>query len=313
MSAPEIFRRGSCLLFVCAWISGFCGSPNLQRNYTWLYQGRKYTMQYAFDASSYAYYKGLKRTFGDFAVYVRESPGYKVVPGFTSSLAEIAWKGHFDDLQTVEFVTAFVQNLRYIDDGKYEYPRYPEETLVDGGGDCEDTGILLDALLRALGFDCVLVSPKGHMGVGIAAGNGTFGTSFPYHGKNYYYIETTNTGWGVGDYPDNLSDEALIYDPGLLPAARVLNPGTDLVINSYEKNTSGYANQPVANANKVRNQLANPGNASGNFLYHGQSGGNDRQANTISVDQMVIDGKKETVVTEEMPAGSSRQVVAREK
>ena len=86
--------------------------------------------------------------------------------------------------------------------GYDEYARYPLETLVDYGGDCEDTSILMAALLKAMGYDAVLLyfsGDPGHVAVGVA---GQFsGSYFDYQGAKYYYLETTGSGWEIGDIP----------------------------------------------------------------------------------------------------------------
>jgi hypothetical protein len=61
-----------------------------------------------------------------------------------------------------------------VTEGYDEYPRYPIETLVDKGGDCEDTAILAASIIRGMGYGVVLlVFPKtadspGHCAVGVA-------------------------------------------------------------------------------------------------------------------------------------------------
>ena len=74
----------------------------------------------------------------------------------------------------MNFVMAFVQSLPdTIDKGTTpydEYPRYPVETLFARGGDCEDTPILVAALLDRLGYDVALLVLENaqHMAVGVS-------------------------------------------------------------------------------------------------------------------------------------------------
>ena len=100
-------------------------------------------------------------------------------------------------------VLDFVQDIDYIDDfttGYDEYPKYPLETLMDEGGDCEDTSFLMAAILEKIGFDTVLINPPGHMAVGVA---GDFeGTYYNYNRKRYFYLETTGKYYGIGDLPE---------------------------------------------------------------------------------------------------------------
>ena len=134
--------------------------------YTWTYDENLYTMVYYFDQGTYNYYKGQDRVYNNFLFYLNESGRYPVIEQFANEFKLLAAENKLSDWQLVECVVAFVQTMKYKNDGTYEYPRYPIETLVEKGGDCEDTAILLEAILKELGFDCVLVSPTKHMGVG---------------------------------------------------------------------------------------------------------------------------------------------------
>ena len=83
--------------------------------------------------------------------------------------------------------------------GYDEFRRYAIETLIEGGGDCEDTTILVGAILRGLGEKTALILTPGHIALGVS-GNFT-GTSVTHNGTKYYYCETTGTGWTVGTLP----------------------------------------------------------------------------------------------------------------
>ncbi len=123
----------------------------------------------------------------------------------------------FSQLQKANFVIAFVQGLPYTEDEVTtpynEYPRYPIETLFDRGGDCEDTSILVAALLDRMGYDVALIFlPKAqHVGVGVAV-SGASGSYYTYDNKNYFYVETTGDGWQIGQLPPGMANSgALIY------------------------------------------------------------------------------------------------------
>ena len=48
----------------------------------------------------------------------------------------------------------FIENeIKYVSDPETQYIQLPSETLISGGGDCEDKAILLATLLEAIGFD----------------------------------------------------------------------------------------------------------------------------------------------------------------
>jgi hypothetical protein len=111
----------------------------------------------------------------------------------------------------VKNVIFFVQSLNYVDDkvgtGYDEYPKFPLETLADQGGDCEDSAILLASLLRELGYGTVLLQFQDHMAVGIKGESSIRGSYFELDGSRYYYVETTSTGWDIGEVPDVLKDQ----------------------------------------------------------------------------------------------------------
>ncbi len=124
----------------------------------------------------------------------------------------------FSDKRTqAEFVIDFVQSLPYVPDdvstGYDDYTKFTVETLAELGGDCEDTSILLAGVLQAdpFGYDTVLIQPPGHMAVGIY-GTDLPGTYWTKDGRDYYYLETTGEGWGVGDLPNAYRGEsAYVY------------------------------------------------------------------------------------------------------
>ena len=117
---------------------------------------------------------------------------------------EMARKYDMNDLETIDFIVSFVQNLPYTEDSVTspydEYPRFPLETLIEGGGDCEDTAILTATLLKELGQDVMLIRLPGHMAVGVACDE-CEGTYYVATNKRYYYIETTGVGWRIGQIP----------------------------------------------------------------------------------------------------------------
>ena len=115
----------------------------------------------------------------------------------------------------VSFILAFVQSLPYTSDsvttGFDEYPRFPIETLVDGGGDCEDTSILFATLTLILGYGTVYINPPNHYAVGVL-GNNLHGTYWNYQNQTYYYCETTGNNFKIGQLPDEFQgQQATIY------------------------------------------------------------------------------------------------------
>ncbi len=111
---------------------------------------------------------------------------------------------------------AFVQSLPNTSDtittGYDEYTRSPLETLVDGGGDCEDISILFITLTRILGYDSVFIDLPRHLAVGLGLGETISGKYYEHEGKRYYYCETTGYSGKIGDIPEEFRGiDARIY------------------------------------------------------------------------------------------------------
>jgi predicted transglutaminase-like cysteine proteinase len=108
----------------------------------------------------------------------------------TDKLHEAATKEGYGPLDEVSFVLSFVQSLKYTSDsattGYDEYPRFPVETLVDEGGDCEDTTILFATLVENLGYGVIFINPPNHVAVGVK-GDNLDGNYYTYGNATYYY------------------------------------------------------------------------------------------------------------------------------
>ena len=150
-----------------------------------------------------------------------EFVAYEMSNGFSKALAGIlsdsADQYGFYGQDVVEFVIDFVQYLPYVPDdvsrGFDDYTLYGIETIAEGGGDCEDTSILLAAVLQSqpINYDMILIQPPHHMAAGIK-GTNLGGYYWIVDGNEYYYIETTGTGWGIGDLPDEYKNtDAFTY------------------------------------------------------------------------------------------------------
>jgi hypothetical protein len=131
-------------------------------------------------------------------------------------LEEATAQKNYEPYDQVSFVLAFVQSLPYTSDsvssGFDEYPRFPLETLVDNGGDCEDTSILFATLTLIIGYGAVYINPPEHYAVGVL-GDNLEGSYYTYNDKTYYYCETTGDGWEIGEIPSEFKDEkAYIYE-----------------------------------------------------------------------------------------------------
>ena len=105
------------------------------------------------------------------------------IQSLAKGLNQTATQQHYNSYDQVSFVLAFVQSLPYTSDnvttGHDEYPRFPIETLVDDGGDCEDTSILFATLTLIMDYGTLYINIPNHYAVGIL-GNNLQGTYWTY-------------------------------------------------------------------------------------------------------------------------------------
>lgn len=132
------------------------GSDQLLRRYTWTYGGEDEAMELLLPKALYETYHNQPRTplVGDY-----NYDDYVNAPRDDPTLEDVANKlndriGGAGGLTFAKLALSFIQGaIAYVPDKPgFEYPLYPLETLVDKGGDCEDTTILYVSLLRALGI-----------------------------------------------------------------------------------------------------------------------------------------------------------------
>lgn len=172
----------------------------LGKRYVWNFKGKSYTALMTIDIEKYNSYDGKERY--DIPQLVEE--GRTTLGNLTREFQNMfRQRREWSKQDRVDFVLSFVQSLPYTHDdvttGYDEFRRYAIETLIDGGGDCEDTTILVAAILRGLGEKTALIFTPGHIALGVS-GNFT-GASVTHNGTTYYYCETTGTGWTVGTLP----------------------------------------------------------------------------------------------------------------
>ncbi len=190
----------------------------IERHYKWEYGGSEWTYTTSIPQSWYDYYAGLPRPpTRNYSVYVTHPEDDPFIEHLIESFEDAATEKGYNEFQTVNFIVRFVQSLPYTSDdvtkGFDEYPRYPIETLVDNGGDCEDTSILMAAILHQMGYGTILINPPNHMAVGVLGGERVYGTSWTLNGSKYYYLETTSEGRQLGELPSEYQGaKALLYE-----------------------------------------------------------------------------------------------------
>ena len=189
-------------------------------SYQWSHKGKDYQLSYSFDPEPYYYYQGLSHTVRDYEDYVKyATPEDETVVELAGRLHTLALDAGLSTEEEAQFILNFVQSLKYAQDntttGIGEYPRYPVETLVDQMGDCEDTAILLVSLAEAVGIESVLLilpeatEDAGHAAAGLAVN--LTGSHYTLQDVEFYYAETTGSGWTIGTMPEFESTEAYVY------------------------------------------------------------------------------------------------------
>ena len=77
---------------------------------------------------------------------------------------------NFKNEDFIKFIVENIQEFSYKNDieiGVNDYYKYPIETLFDKKGDCEDTSLLLSAILESQNIENVLILYEDHMAVGV--------------------------------------------------------------------------------------------------------------------------------------------------
>lgn len=184
-----------------------------------------YDKRYTFEISMniqddmYEYYHSLLRYsyVKDYHNYVSDDNNHKLVKQLADEIKSLCDQCGYGESETIRETANFVQSIEYVDDmtstGYTDFPKYPLETLYDQCGDCEDSSILLGALLKELGYGCIFIELPEHVAIGVKATDDAPGTYYDYNGSHYLYIETTNSGWDIGTLPDDFNEEkAKIYD-----------------------------------------------------------------------------------------------------
>lgn len=187
-------------------------TAKISNTYFWKFNDILWSWELRVPETLYEYFNSLPRkTAKDYSVYLQNPIDNECLNKMAGELRRVASLKGFNEKTTVEFAASFVQSIAYSADeqttGFTDYPRYPLQTLADKTGDCEDSSILLAALLRSMGYNAALVYFNDsareipHYGVGIAGVEGAYGTNWEYEGLEYFYIETTEPWWRIGAIP----------------------------------------------------------------------------------------------------------------
>jgi hypothetical protein len=186
---------GQAHLLKAQWPQQPINDELLSRTVSFQYSGWTYHPRFQLSKNAYHHYRSKSKT-QPYEAYVTQSPEYPYLAEWASILDQQVAHLYLSDQQMIEYLTAFVQQgFRYQSDPSnvaHDWPKYPIETVMEGGGDCEDFSALLCALLATFGFHSYLVLVPGHMAVAVEwPYNGQY--NYAYDNKKFAYIEATSS------------------------------------------------------------------------------------------------------------------------
>lgn len=182
--------------------------------YEWEALGDSWYLELQIPKALGEYYENRSGTSAEFDQYLADTYDRDTVGVIVEEFTSFKERYELTKPEVVNLAVGFVQGLRYTEDSvtsSYDqYSNYPVETLINQGGDCEDTAILMAVLLRELGYGSALLelpanSPD-HMAIGVLGDSSINGTYYEVDSDRYYYLETTGENWEVGEIPDEYSD-----------------------------------------------------------------------------------------------------------
>ncbi|MDY0387628.1 MAG: hypothetical protein RBT65_10980 [Methanolobus sp.] len=203
----------------------------ITRTYRWNYEDTDFVVAYEYNIKAYDTYSERSRI-RDYPNFVSDPYDDELISQITAQIEKLAEEAGYTNNDVPYITMAFVQSLPYVSDsasaGYDDYTRFPFETLYHGGGDCEDSSILLAALLSDMEYGVALIELPGHMAVGIKGDSSFEGSYYEYSGTRYYYLETTNSNWAVGVIPKEYTNSEAIVVPILegYPELRIDFSGT---------------------------------------------------------------------------------------
>lgn len=178
--------------------------------YEWAFRDKTYSASLEIPDSLYDYFENIDRISTSdptkYSIYVTNTYDDYYISKLASGLKQISLLNGFNLDDELHFIISFIQGLENTVDSETtpynEYPKYPIETLAELGGDCEDTSILLASILKAINVETALLIMRepDHCAVGIAV-TGITGVGVEHNGIVYYYVETTGSGYRIGEIP----------------------------------------------------------------------------------------------------------------
>lgn len=227
-------------------------SNDIKREFSWISSGRNWKWVTYISNSDYKYYSSLSRMIEDEAIYINNTIDDIYFKNLANNFKEAQQKYNLSNKEVLELAINLVQSINYKSDkeskSRDDYFKYPLETLVDMNGDCEDTSILLAAILKEMGYEVILLNLPEHMAVGIKDTGYLTGNYYTYQGNKYYYIESGSI-WNIGTIPYSIKDRnAQVIS---------LQPKPILYYNCFIKESSVFYNVETTVYNKGTSKATN--------------------------------------------------------
>lgn len=237
--ARDLTTSGDDIVFVYPSLSTWNGPERFNLSaedetynitYTWSHDKQIYSHRAEIPQELFDFYQNKSHDRRDYAQYAVSEYDRDVISKLADSFSAHGRRNKYSDAEIAMNVISFVHTIPYTSDlettGFNEYPRYPIETLVEGG-DCEDRAILAAAILYELDIDCILILMQDHMALGLKDDGNFSGQSYLHNGIVYYYAGVTDGETVIGIISKNI-------DPTLLALFPVVqNPVFSAHVNQY--------------------------------------------------------------------------------
>ena len=122
------------------------------------------------------------------------------------SLKETKDKYRFQDNEMILYILAFIQSIKYTVPDNYFGLITPPLIIASGKGDCDSKAILLITILKKLNYDAILFHSVHYKHAMVGVWFEGTGKYIEYYGKKYYFCETTQSGWLLGQLPPDVQD-----------------------------------------------------------------------------------------------------------
>lgn len=285
------------------------------RTFKWEYKGNDYSLDLYLSKKTYEFYKNFERVKDpkDYDVYVSQLNSEKFVAQLYLILKEYAKnKGITERYDLRNFIISFVQYIDYQSDSDFcgieAYPKFPYETLYDFNGDCEDTAILMSALLSQAGHKSVLIFYPGHMLSGVECLNNDFESKsifYTYNEIKYCVLESTGIGWAVGQLDPEYVRDAFILE--LLP-----RPVLSVSFKS-EYNWMSNSNEPASISIEVTTRNLGTKDASNIEVYgsldaYPETSGMSWSSDTFIIPKLGIGESNKKIIVLEFPTNKNFRI-----